>query len=124
MREDKSEIEQEIKDCNVKIARIVHAYPWIILVCYCMLLVASLTVFIQVVLIRQRREYFIVLTLSCYIIQSCVNTTLFAIYTSPNVVHDEWIIVLLSLGQFLSMMAHWLYSSQYLKTSKTFPRQL
>ena len=64
---DKTEIDAEIHDWNVRESRIVHAYPWIMLVCYCMLLAVSLTVFIKVVLIRQRREYFIVLTLSCYI---------------------------------------------------------
>ena len=121
---DKSEIEEEIRYWNEKEKRIIDAYPWIILVCYCMLLVASVTVFIQVVLIRQRKEYFIVLTLFCYIFQSCVNTTIFTLYDTQLTLRDGWIEFLLSLGRFLYMMAHWLYSSQYLKTSKTFPRQL
>ena len=60
---------------QTKEAKIKIVYPWVIVLCYFILLVVSITAFIQVVLIRKRKEYFIVLTLSCYIVFSFVITT-------------------------------------------------
>ena len=99
-------------------------YSWMPLICNCILFVVSLVAFILVVVVRKRKEYFIILTLAFYMVFSGVVSAIDIRDFSNTEFHAEWMEYLLYFAQFLYMMAHWLFSSQYLRTSKTFPRLL
>ena len=64
------------------------------------------------------------MTLAFYFIQSCVMIAIGVLVFKEGELYDLWVDFILYFGRFLYMMAHWLFSSQYLRTSKTFPRLL
>ena len=85
--------------------------------CLLILMVASIIVFNYIFFVRKQREPFLLIIPSlevAYAIFQCLNYFI----SYENYLDIEW---LLYVGTFFSMTAHWLFSTQYFKTSKMLP---
>ena len=85
--------------------------------------VAAMIAIIVVIMIRRRTEAFIVLTLFCYWFMGLISIGHDVARHYYSDIPKSFGLVI-AFSTFLYMMAHWFFSSQYLRTSKTFPRLL
>ena len=93
-------------------------------------IIASLAAIIVVMIVRKRRDLFIVVTLVGFFLSGLIQL----IYPYCKAVNDEsdyctlgkieWFAYFVTIGPFLYNLAHQAFSSQYLKTSMVLPRLL
>ena len=92
---------------------------------YVILLVATLAIIVIVVFIRKRTDFFVISTLSCYLVSSII-VVIYSLYNHISKPESPitWLEYVQQFGRFCYMMGHWAFSAQYLKTKMVLPRIL
>ena len=112
MRYNYSDVNTDIEKWNLRYDNISKALIWIYFMEYAILLIATSVIIVIVVFIRKRTDFFVLSTLSCYLVSSIMLVT-YSIYfysMKPDML-ITWLEVVQQFGRFCYMMGHWAFSA-------------
>ena len=121
MMSDDDKVLKELLYWSDKGSQVVSFYSKLLLVGNGLLFAASLFALGLIVVKRRRFERFIVLTLTFYLLYTGILTSINIRDMVSTSIKAGWLGCLTFAIRFFYLMAHWLFSSQYLRTSKALP---